>query len=91
MHNFGLEIVLKFSFISLQYASLEYGGNYNKCNVQVLCHVIPSLVKLRKEGLDGHEKIKSYMCVYLLISSRETCPHEFVAVYIIVNIAYNLL
>lgn len=91
MHNFGLEIVLKFAFISLQYASLEYGGNYNKCNVQVLCHVIPSLVKLRKEGLDGHEKIKSYMCVYLLISSRETSPHEFVAVYIVVNIAYNLL
>lgn len=30
---------------------------------QVLCHVLPSLVKLRKEGLDGHEKIKSYMCV----------------------------
>lgn len=31
--------------------------------VQVLCYVVPSLVKLRKEGLDGHEKIKSYMCV----------------------------
>lgn len=31
--------------------------------VQVLCHVVPSLVKLRKEGLDGYEKIKSYMCV----------------------------
>lgn len=31
--------------------------------MQVLCHVVPSLVKLRKEGLDGHEKIKSYMCV----------------------------
>ncbi|CAA0815528.1 Preprotein translocase subunit SCY2-chloroplastic [Striga hermonthica] len=29
--------------------------------MQVLCHVIPSLVKLRKEGLDGHEKIKSYI------------------------------
>ncbi|KAJ4727489.1 Preprotein translocase subunit SCY2, chloroplastic-like protein [Melia azedarach] len=29
--------------------------------MQVLCHVVPSLVKLRKEGLDGHEKIKSYM------------------------------
>ncbi|CAI9774346.1 unnamed protein product [Fraxinus pennsylvanica] len=28
-------------------------------------------LKLRKEGLDGHEKIKSYMCVYLLISSSE--------------------
>ncbi|PPR87916.1 hypothetical protein GOBAR_AA32771 [Gossypium barbadense] len=28
---------------------------------QVLCHVVPSLVKLRKEGLDGHEKIKSYV------------------------------
>lgn len=35
--------------------------------MQVLCHVIPSLVKLRKEGLDGHEKIKSYMCVWLFI------------------------
>ena len=31
--------------------------------VQVLCHVLPSLVKLRKEGLDGHEKIKGYMYV----------------------------
>ncbi|KAJ6794309.1 putative preprotein translocase subunit SCY2, chloroplastic isoform X2 [Iris pallida] len=29
--------------------------------MQVLCHIIPSLVKLRKEGLDGHEKIKSYI------------------------------
>ncbi|CAL0335169.1 unnamed protein product [Lupinus luteus] len=29
--------------------------------MQVLCNVVPSLVKLRKEGLDGHEKIKSYM------------------------------
>ncbi|GAV89495.1 SecY domain-containing protein, partial [Cephalotus follicularis] len=29
--------------------------------MQVLCHVVPSLVKLRKEGLDGHEKIKSYI------------------------------
>ncbi|WCJ29198.1 Protein translocase subunit SecY [Euphorbia peplus] len=29
--------------------------------MQVLCHVIPSLVKLRKEGLDGQEKIKSYI------------------------------
>lgn len=27
--------------------------------MQILCHVVPSLVKLRKEGLDGHEKIKS--------------------------------
>ncbi|KAL5995924.1 hypothetical protein ACLOJK_025997 [Asimina triloba] len=27
----------------------------------VLCHVIPSLVKLRKEGLDGYEKIKGYI------------------------------
>ncbi|XP_039042944.1 preprotein translocase subunit SCY2, chloroplastic-like [Hibiscus syriacus] len=25
----------------------------------LLCHIVPSLVKLRKEGLDGHEKIKS--------------------------------
>ncbi|KAL7205975.1 hypothetical protein ACSBR2_018815 [Camellia fascicularis] len=30
-------------------------------SLQVLCHVVPSLVKLRKEGLDGHEKIKSYI------------------------------
>ncbi|CAH8362288.1 unnamed protein product [Eruca vesicaria subsp. sativa] len=29
--------------------------------MQVLCHVLPSLVKLRKEGLDGQEKIKSYI------------------------------
>ncbi|KAL3626096.1 Preprotein translocase subunit scy2, chloroplastic [Castilleja foliolosa] len=29
--------------------------------MQVLCHILPSLVKLRKEGLDGHEKIKSYI------------------------------
>ncbi|XP_062145471.1 preprotein translocase subunit SCY2, chloroplastic [Alnus glutinosa] len=29
--------------------------------MQVLCHVVPSLVKLRKEGLDGHQKIKSYI------------------------------
>lgn len=38
-------------------------------HVQVLCHVVPSLVKLRKEGLDGHEKIKNYMWVYLSILS----------------------
>lgn len=31
--------------------------------MQVLCHIVPSLVKLRKEGLDGNEKIKGYMCV----------------------------
>lgn len=36
--------------------------------MQVLCHIVPSLVKLRKEGLDAHEKIKSYMCV--LFSSQ---------------------
>lgn len=35
--------------------------------MQAFCHIIPSLVKLRKEGLDGHEKIKSYMCVWLFI------------------------
>ncbi|XP_023553756.1 preprotein translocase subunit SCY2, chloroplastic [Cucurbita pepo subsp. pepo] len=29
--------------------------------MQVLCHILPSLVKLRKEGLDGQEKIKSYI------------------------------
>ncbi|XP_068663356.1 preprotein translocase subunit SCY2, chloroplastic [Aristolochia californica] len=29
--------------------------------MQVLCHIVPSLVKLRKEGLDGHEKIKRYI------------------------------
>ncbi|KAL5796735.1 hypothetical protein ACOSQ2_001555 [Xanthoceras sorbifolium] len=29
--------------------------------MQLLCHVVPSLVKLRKEGLDGYEKIKSYI------------------------------
>ncbi|XP_062076190.1 preprotein translocase subunit SCY2, chloroplastic-like, partial [Humulus lupulus] len=29
--------------------------------VCVLCHIVPSLVKLRKEGLDAQEKIKSYI------------------------------
>lgn len=29
--------------------------------MQVLCHFIPALVKLRKEGLDGSEKIKRYI------------------------------
>lgn len=29
--------------------------------MQVLCYVVPSLVKLRKEGLDAQEKIKSYI------------------------------
>ncbi|XP_039127381.1 preprotein translocase subunit SCY2, chloroplastic [Dioscorea cayenensis subsp. rotundata] len=29
--------------------------------MQVLCHTVPSLVKLRKEGLDGQEKIKGYI------------------------------
>ncbi|KAM5563755.1 hypothetical protein ABKV19_018397 [Rosa sericea] len=29
--------------------------------MQVLCYVVPSLVKMRKEGLDGQEKIKSYI------------------------------
>lgn len=29
--------------------------------MQILCHVVPSLIKLRKEGLDGNEKIKSYI------------------------------
>ncbi|XP_047317507.1 preprotein translocase subunit SCY2, chloroplastic [Impatiens glandulifera] len=29
--------------------------------MQVLCHIVPSLVKLRKEGLDAHEKIKNYI------------------------------
>ncbi|KAH1194882.1 Preprotein translocase subunit SCY2, chloroplastic [Glycine max] len=37
---------------------------------RVLCHVVPSLVNLRKEGLDGHEKIKSYMWAYLFILSK---------------------
>ncbi|KAL6610014.1 hypothetical protein ACP70R_039983 [Stipagrostis hirtigluma subsp. patula] len=35
--------------------------------MQVLCHVLPSLEKLRKEGLDGHEKIKGYMCMVAVI------------------------
>ncbi|KAG8493558.1 hypothetical protein CXB51_011740 [Gossypium anomalum] len=34
---------------------------FEHCLDLVLCHVVPSLVKLRKEGLDGHEKIKSYI------------------------------
>ncbi|KAK9067626.1 hypothetical protein SSX86_011737 [Deinandra increscens subsp. villosa] len=29
--------------------------------MQVLCYVVPSLIKLRKEGLDANEKIKSYI------------------------------
>ncbi|KAJ9543228.1 hypothetical protein OSB04_022935 [Centaurea solstitialis] len=29
--------------------------------MQVLCYVVPALVKLRKEGLDANEKIKSYI------------------------------
>ncbi|PRQ34583.1 putative SecY/SEC61-alpha family protein [Rosa chinensis] len=29
--------------------------------LQVLCYAVPSLVKLWKEGLDGQEKIKSYV------------------------------
>ncbi|XP_078178713.1 secY protein transport family protein isoform X2 [Carex rostrata] len=29
--------------------------------MQLLCHLLPPLVKLRKEGLDGQEKIKSYI------------------------------
>lgn len=29
--------------------------------MQVLCHIVPSLVKLRKEGLDANEKIKGYI------------------------------
>ncbi|KAI3678934.1 hypothetical protein L6452_38238 [Arctium lappa] len=29
--------------------------------MQVLCYVVPSLVKLRKEGLDANEKIKGYI------------------------------
>lgn len=29
--------------------------------MQILCHIVPSLIKLRKEGLDGYEKIKSYI------------------------------
>uniref|UniRef100_A0A0A0KJF3 Uncharacterized protein n=1 Tax=Cucumis sativus TaxID=3659 RepID=A0A0A0KJF3_CUCSA len=35
--------------------------NFTKVDTQVLCHILPSLVKLRKEGLDGQEKIKSYI------------------------------
>ncbi|GAB2269967.1 Preprotein translocase subunit scy2, chloroplastic [Dionaea muscipula] len=29
--------------------------------MQILCHILPSLVKLRKEGLDAQEKIKGYI------------------------------
>ncbi|KAL7582183.1 hypothetical protein Lser_V15G41692 [Lactuca serriola] len=29
--------------------------------MQVLCYVLPSLIKLRKEGLDANEKIKGYI------------------------------
>ncbi|XP_015692769.2 preprotein translocase subunit SCY2, chloroplastic isoform X2 [Oryza brachyantha] len=37
--------------------------------MQVLCHVLPSLEKIRKEGLDGHEKIKGYMVKHVMITS----------------------
>ncbi|GFY98782.1 SecY protein transport family protein [Actinidia rufa] len=37
--------------------------------MQVLCHVVPSLVKLRKEGLDAQEKIKSYMVKHVMVTS----------------------
>ncbi|GAA0175891.1 transporter [Lithospermum erythrorhizon] len=55
--------------------------------MQVLCHVVPSLVKLRKEGLDGHEKIKSYIwwislgfaVVEGLILSCYSLPHSIYA------------
>lgn len=33
------------------------------CCVQVSCHLVPALVKLRKEGIDGNEKIKKYTFV----------------------------
>ena len=29
--------------------------------MQVLCHFVPVFIKLRKEGLDGNEKIKRYI------------------------------
>lgn len=55
--------------------------------MQVLCHVVPSLVKLRKEGLDGHEKIKSYIwwislgfaIVEALILSCHSLPYSIYA------------
>lgn len=31
--------------------------------MQVSCHLVPALVKLRKEGIDGNEKIKKYTFV----------------------------
>lgn len=52
-------------------------------DVQVLCHVVPSLVKLRKEGLDGHEKIKSYMYVHLSMWS--------VSLFLAINYFINLI
>ncbi|TQD99317.1 hypothetical protein C1H46_015106 [Malus baccata] len=39
--------------------------------MQVLCHVIPSLVKLRKEGLDGQGS-SLIICVQILIGYTET-------------------
>ncbi|PKI53200.1 hypothetical protein CRG98_026401 [Punica granatum] len=55
--------------------------------MQVLCHVLPSLVKLRKEGLDGHEKIKSYIwwislgfaVLQALIVSYSSLPYSIYA------------
>uniref|UniRef100_A0A0D3B4E7 Preprotein translocase subunit SCY2, chloroplastic n=1 Tax=Brassica oleracea var. oleracea TaxID=109376 RepID=A0A0D3B4E7_BRAOL len=51
--------------------------------MQVLCHVLPSLVKLRKEGLDGHEKIKSYIRVGYLIPlpgfDRRLIPQDYLS------------
>lgn len=49
--------------LSIRYMLFNICAEFYELDVQVLCHVVPSLVKLRKEGLDGHEKIKSYMCV----------------------------
>ncbi|KAF5731527.1 preprotein translocase subunit SCY2 chloroplastic-like [Tripterygium wilfordii] len=53
--DFGGE--LKLSFFQLGISPQIFASIL----MQVLCHVVPSLVKLRKEGLDGHEKIKSYI------------------------------
>lgn len=55
--------------------------------MQVLCHVVPSFVKLRKEGLDAHEKIKSYIwwlglgfaIVEALIVSYHSLPYSIYA------------
>ncbi|KAL5701781.1 Preprotein translocase subunit scy2 [Ranunculus cassubicifolius] len=74
---------LKLSFFQLG-VSPQIGASIL---MQVLSQVIPSLVKLRKEGLDGQEKIKSYIwwislgfaIVEALILSSYSLPYSIYA------------